>query len=127
VAVPRAYHGTVIGGLHLMLYSRDAAADRAFLRDVLGWPYAEDTETNPGWLIFKTPPAELGVHPADAPGSEVYLVCDDLDATVAELAAAGVPVGDVQDRGFGTMTSVELPSGARIGLYQPRHPTAYDM
>jgi hypothetical protein len=115
----------VINGLHLLLYSQDAAADRAFIRDVLGWPAVEDA---PGWLIFKTPVSELGVHPTDGPPtSELHLMCDDLSATAAELAAKGVPIGEVSEQPYGIVTTVTLPSGARLGLYQPRHALAVDL
>lgn len=115
----------MINGLHLLLYSRDAAADRAFIRDVLGWPSVEDS---PGWLIFKTPVSELGVHPTDGPpSSELHLLCDDIGATVAELTGKGVPVADVAERSYGLVTTVTLPSGAQIGLYEPRHALAIDL
>jgi catechol 2,3-dioxygenase-like lactoylglutathione lyase family enzyme len=115
----------VINGLHLLLYSQDAAADRTFLRDVLGWPFVED---EPGWLIFKTPVSELGVHPTDGPPvTELHLLCDDIQATVAELSAKGVPVGEVSERSYGTVTTVTLPSGATLGLYQPKHALAIDL
>ena len=115
----------MINGVHLLLYSRDPAADRAFLRDVLGWPFVED---EPGWLIFKTPVSELGVHPTDGPPvTELNLMCDDLQATVAELSARGVPIGEVAERSYGIVTTVTLPSGAVIGLYQPRHALAIDL
>jgi catechol 2,3-dioxygenase-like lactoylglutathione lyase family enzyme len=118
----------VISGIHVLLYSTDAAADRAFLRDVLGWPSVDAGGPDPGWLIFKAPPAELGVHPTDGRAStEVHLMCDDVEATVAELTAKGVRVGDVVDAGFGRTTTLTLPSGAIIGLYQPFHPTAYSL
>jgi catechol 2,3-dioxygenase-like lactoylglutathione lyase family enzyme len=114
----------MINAMHMLIYSNDAAADRAFFRDVLGWPHVED---EPGWLIFKTPPAELGVHPTDGPGfAEVHLMCDDIHATVADLTSRGVPVTEVNDRGFGLVVDVTLPGGGTIGLYEPRHAVAYD-
>jgi len=122
---PRSRLGWVINGVHLLLYSQDPAADRAFLRDVLGWPHVEDS---PGWLIFKTPVSELGVHPTDGPPTtELHLLCDDLEATVAELTAKGVPVGDVSERSYGYVTTVTLPSGAQFGLYQPLHALAVNL
>jgi predicted enzyme related to lactoylglutathione lyase len=112
-------------GLHILTFSTDPAADRAFLRDVLGWPYVVDAGSEPDWLIFKTPVAELGVHPADKPtGAELYLMCDDLDAAIAELAGKGVECGPVRSAGFGRFTAIPLPSGASLGLYQPEHPLA---
>lgn len=112
----------MIQGLHLLLYSKDPVADRAFLRDVLGWPYVEDPGSGGGWLIFKTPPTELGVHPTDAqPTVTMNLMCDDITATVAELAAHGVRTSPVTDQGYGLATTFALPSGATVGLYEPRH------
>lgn len=115
----------MITGVHLLMYSTDPAADRAFLRDVLDWPHVEDAGSEPGWLIFKAPPTELGVHPTDGPPlTEMHLMCDDVHATVAELRSRDVPVDDVVDRGYGLVTTLTLPSGLRLGLYQPRHTLA---
>jgi hypothetical protein len=115
----------MIMGLHLLLYSRDPAADRAFLRDVLAWPWVEDVGSEPGWLIFKTPPTELGVHPTDGkPVAELHLMCDDIHATVADLAAKNVAVSGVVDAGYGLAATLTLPSGAELGLYEPRHEMA---
>jgi catechol 2,3-dioxygenase-like lactoylglutathione lyase family enzyme len=116
----------MITGAHIILYSRDAEADRRFLGDVLGYP---NVDSGGGWLIFKAPPTELAVHPTDGPAShELYLLCDDVEATVEELRAGGVECdGPVTDEGWGLLTSIVLPGGGRLGLYQPRHPTAYDL
>jgi predicted enzyme related to lactoylglutathione lyase len=118
----------VINGIHALMYSTDPEADRAFLRDVLGWTFVED---HPGWLIFALPPAEVGVHPLDPgeqPRQELFFMCDDVHATVRELSAKGVTfAGDVQDAGFGLLTQLVLPSGSRIGLYEPRHQVAADI
>lgn len=118
----------MINGLHVLVYSQDPVADRAFLRDVLGWAWVEDPGSGTGWLIFKTPPAELGVHPTDS-GSTValHLMCDDIDTTVAELAAKGVATEPVIDEGYGLATTIKLPSGADIGLYEPRHEIALNL
>jgi predicted enzyme related to lactoylglutathione lyase len=117
----------MIKAVHGLIYSADAEADRAFLRDVLGWPHVE---SSPGWLIFKTPPSEVGVHPV-APGGEKHelsLVCDDIEATMSGLAARGVEfTGPVTDQGYGLVTGVRLPGGGELQLYQPKHPTAYDL
>jgi predicted enzyme related to lactoylglutathione lyase len=118
----------MITAMHALVYSADADADRSFLRDVLGWPFVED---DPGWLIFRLPPGELGVHPlmgaGDTPHHELYLMCDDVHATVAELAAKGATfAGGVEDMGYGLQVWLVLPSGGRIGIYQPRHEVAYD-
>jgi predicted enzyme related to lactoylglutathione lyase len=120
----------MIHGVHLLLYSPDAEADRAFFRDVLGWSFVD---AGHGWLIFALPPAEIGVHPADsnpAPANEtpapatVYLMCDDLAAEVESLAAKSVPCTPSQDAGWGITTTFRMPSGTTMGLYQPRHPLA---
>jgi catechol 2,3-dioxygenase-like lactoylglutathione lyase family enzyme len=116
----------VITGVHLLLPSGDPAADRAFLRDRLGWPWVEDAPSGDGWLIFGLPPAELGVHPgaggALGQGSTLHLMCDDLDRTLADLALRGVePQEPPRDAGYGVVTSIALPSGASLGLYEPHH------
>lgn len=118
----------MITGAHLVLNSTDPDADRAFLRDVLGWPFVHAAGPDDPWLIFRLPPGEVGVHPTDAePSTTLYLMCDDLRATMAELAARGVEfAGEPQDQGWGTVTAIRLPSGAELGLYQPRHATAHD-
>lgn len=111
-----------------MLFSRNAEADRAFLRDVLEMPSIDAGE---GWLIFRLPPAEMGVHPGtgfeDSEGiaaTTIYLMCRDLTQTMAKLAARGVTCGAVHQAGWGSVTSIPLPGGSRIGLYQPHHPLA---
>jgi catechol 2,3-dioxygenase-like lactoylglutathione lyase family enzyme len=116
----------MINGVHVILYSRDADADRAFLRDVLGYPHVDG---GGGWLIFKAPPAEIAVHPTEGePLHELYLMCDDVNATVADLTAKGVEFAKpVSDQGWGLLTSIRLPSGGELGLYQPRHATAHDL
>ena len=115
----------MITGAHVILYSRDAEADRAFLRDVLGYPHVD---AGGGWLIFKLPPAEVAVHPAEATEShELYLMCDDVNATVGQLAAKGVDCGPVSDQGWGLLTSIGLPGGGQLGLYEPRHPRATEL
>ena len=111
----------MITGAHAIVYSRDADADRAFFRDVLGFP---SVDAGGGWLIFALPPAELAAHPADAGGRhELYLMCDEIGSTVAELQAKGVEfTAPVSDEGFGLLTSLKLPGGGELGLYEPRHP-----
>jgi len=126
--VERRYHASMINAMHVMLYSRDPAADRAFFRDVLGWPYVENVGSEPGWLIFKTPPTELGIHPTDGPpAAEVSLMCDDIEATVAMLATRGVPMTDVDNRRYGIAVDVTLPGGGTIQLYEPRHEIAHNL
>jgi catechol 2,3-dioxygenase-like lactoylglutathione lyase family enzyme len=114
----------MISGAHVIIYSRDADADRAFFRDVL--EYA-DVDAGGGWLIFKLPPAEVAVHPAETPSHELYLMCDDVSATVESLAARGVACGPVSDQGWGLLTSIRLPGGGDVGLYEPRHPRATEL
>jgi catechol 2,3-dioxygenase-like lactoylglutathione lyase family enzyme len=116
----------VITGAHTIIHATDADAARAFLRDVLG---LSNVDARDGWLIFKSPPAELAVHPTgDAPHHELYLMCDDIEKTVAELEAKGVAfTSEVSDQGWGLLTSFDLPGAGSLGLYEPRHPTAYDL
>jgi catechol 2,3-dioxygenase-like lactoylglutathione lyase family enzyme len=116
----------MIVGAHVIIYSKDAEADRAFFRDVLGYPHVD---AGGGWLIFRLPPGEMAVHPTGGDAAhELYLMCDDVAATVADLAAKGVePVRPVEDQGWGLLTAIRLPGGGELGLYQPRHPTAYDL
>jgi catechol 2,3-dioxygenase-like lactoylglutathione lyase family enzyme len=115
----------MINAAHTLIFSENPEADRAFLRDVLGFPHVD---AGGGWLIFKLPPAEVAVHPGGEQRSELYFMCDDVKATVAELIARGVEVtAPLSDREFGIETSIRLPGGGRVGLYQPRHRTAYDL
>jgi hypothetical protein len=119
-------------GTHLLLYSRDPEADRAFLRHVLEIPAVDAGE---GWLIFAMPPAEMGVHPggseiqhagANLAAGTVYLMCRDLPATMEKLKAKGVTCGQVQEAGWGVVTSIPLPGGSHLGLYEPRHALAIE-
>ena len=113
----------MITGAHTILYSRDADADRAFFRDVLGF---HSVDAGGGWLIFALPPAELAAHPDDTGGRhELYLMCDDISSTVDELRAKGAEIGDVTDAGWGLLTSIRLPGGGELGLYEPRHPVPH--
>ena len=113
----------MITGVHALVFSQDAEAVRAFLRDVLDLPAVD---AGGGWLIFALPPAELAAHPAEQSGAhELYLMCDDITATVEELEAKGVEFATpVTEQGFGLMTRIKLPGGGELGLYEPRHPTA---
>jgi catechol 2,3-dioxygenase-like lactoylglutathione lyase family enzyme len=114
----------MITGAHAIVYTRDAEADRAFFRDVLGF---QSVDAGGGWLIFALPPAELAAHPSDDGGRhELYLMCDDIDATVAELEGKGVELArPVSDEGFGRLTALVLPGGGELGLYEPRHPVPH--
>ena len=109
----------MINGAHAIIYSKDAEADRAFLRDVLKFP---GVDVGGGWLIFGLPPAELAVHPAEDSGrQEIYLMCEDVTALVAALAARGVACGPITDQRWGLLTQVTLPGGGTLGVYEPRH------
>ena len=127
----------MIAALHALIYSDDPDATRAFLDDVLGWPFVEGG-FDPGWLIFKTGPSELGVHPTRGTydGADysrplqhkVSLMCDDVHATVAELRAKGARFsGEIEDYGFGLGINLELPGAGEILLYEPQHRIAYDL
>jgi catechol 2,3-dioxygenase-like lactoylglutathione lyase family enzyme len=127
----------MLTAVHTLISSDDPVATRAFFRDVLGWRFVEEPDV-PGWLIFKTGPSELGVHPTSYTheGTQyshprhhsVSLMCDDIEATMAELTGKGaVFSGPVEDMGFGLGTSLEVPGAGEILLYEPRHPPAYDL
>ena len=112
----------MITGVHGIIFSEDAEADRAVFRDVLT---LTSVDAGDGWLIFALPPAELAVHPSDG-GSrhELYLMCDDVESTVDELSAKGVEfTGPITDQGWGLLTAIKLPGGGELGLYEPRHPS----
>ena len=122
----------MIYGAHFLLYSRDADADRRFLQDVLG---LSGVDAGGGWMILGLPPAEIAVHPANESfaqrhaghellGAVVYLMCDDILATIRELDRKGASTTDVQTEQWGIRSTVRLPSGGELGIYQPTHPTA---
>lgn len=122
----------MIFGTHLLLYSRDPESDRAFFRDVLGLPHID---SGGGWLIFALPPAEMGVHPAeenltqshaghDLATGTIYLMCDHLSQTLDELTSKGVDHTELREAEWGVATSIRLPGGANLGLYEPRHEVA---
>lgn len=115
----------MITGLHALVYTRDPEGARALFRDVLKFPAID---AGGGWLIFRLPPAELACHPADELGGgrqELWFMCDDVHATVADLKAKHVEVtGEVMDRGWGLVSGFKLPGGEKMFLYQPKHPTA---
>jgi catechol 2,3-dioxygenase-like lactoylglutathione lyase family enzyme len=122
----------MITGAHVLLYSSDPEADRAFFRDVLQFP---SVDAGHGWLIFKLPPAEAALHPVDGDsaegraghsmlGAELYLMCDDLQALIKSLAARNVICTAIDKAPWGIKTTIRLPSGGEIGLYQATHPTA---
>jgi hypothetical protein len=108
-----------ITGAHAIIYSRHPEADRSFLRDVIGFPFVD---VGHGWLIFALPPAEVAVHPADDDEAhELYLMVDDVGEFISGMAAVGVACSEPRDMRWGVLTQVTLPSGARLGVYQPRH------
>jgi hypothetical protein len=122
----------MITGAHLLLYSKDPEADRGFLRDVLGF---RSVDAGKGWLIFALPASEIAVHPSEAEwappnsvdgvtGVALYLMCDDLASTMRSLQAKQVSFAPIAEAQWGTVTTFPLPSGAKVGLYQPKHPTA---
>jgi len=117
----------VFTSLHALVYAEDPERARAFFRDVLSRPHAD---AGGGWLIFKTGPSELGVHPVEPGGQhhQLSLMCDDIHATVAELQRKGVDfTQDVRDDGFGLTAVLVVPGAGELMIYQPRHPPAYDL
>ena len=112
----------MITGVHAIIFANDVARVREFLRDVLE---LESVDAGSGWLIFALPPAELAAHPTDErPHHELYLMCDDIHATVAELTAKGVEfTREVTETGFGLITAFALPGGGELALYEPKHPS----
>jgi catechol 2,3-dioxygenase-like lactoylglutathione lyase family enzyme len=112
----------MISGAHMIIYSKDVEADRAFFRNVLGFA---SVDAGHGWLIFAMPPAEAAFHPSEANDvHELYFMCEDLKAEMAALAEKGVRCSDVQEARWGSITKIQLPGGGKVGLYQPKHPTA---
>ncbi len=112
----------MITGAHIILYSKDADADRRFLSDVIGF---QSVDAGHNWLIFALPPSEAAVHPAGQNDvHELYLMCDDLKAEIAALSAKGVHCSEVEEQRWGSITKISLPGGGTLGLYQPKHPTA---
>ena len=110
----------MIDGAHVVIYSTDAEADRAFFRDILGFA---SVDAGHGWLIFGLPTAEAAVHPADQNDRhELYLMCDDLKAEMEELRGKGVECAGIVEARWGSVTKIRLPGGGEIGLYQPKHP-----
>ncbi len=120
----------MIVATHAIIYADDADAARAFLRDVLELP---NVDAHDGWLIFNLPPAELGVHPTGEMASpngthQMFLMCDDITATVADLTTRGVEfTTPIQNQGFGQVITMKVPGGGTLDLYEPRHATAYDL
>ena len=117
-----SWEGKMISGAHVIVYSKNAEADRAFFRDVLGF---KSVDAGHGWLIFALPPGEAAIHPSDESGSqELYFMCEDLKTEMASLANKGVKCSKVQEPRWGSITKMRLPGVGEVGLYQPKHPTA---
>ena len=115
----------MIFGSHVVIKSKDAEADRAFFRDVLGFP---SVDAGHGWLIYALPPAEIAVHPSEQDVSaDFYLMCDDLPAEIAALETKGVHCSEVHEARWGSITNILLPGGGQVGLYQPKHPIALNL
>ena len=109
----------MIHGTHVIIYSKDAEADRAFFRDVLKY---ESVDAGHGWLIFALPPAEVAVHPSDTNDvHEFFLMCDDIQALVAEMKRKNVTCSPVDEQRWGSITRLTLPGGGKLGVYQPKH------
>ena len=114
----------MINGAHVIVYTKDAEADRAFFKQILGF---KSVDAGHGWLIFALPPAEAAFHPDDENGRhELYFMCDDIKAEIEALTKKGVKCSKVQEERWGSITMISLPGG-KIGLYQPKHPTAISM
>ena len=115
----------MITGVHAIIYTQHVDADRAFFRDVLGF---SSVDAGSGWLIFALPPSELAAHPTEGRDHhELYLMCDDVQATISELEDKGVEITrPISDEGFGLITALRLPGGGELGLYEPRHPSPLD-
>jgi len=111
----------MISGAHIVVYSKHTEADRAFFRDVLGF---KSVDAGHGWLIFALPPAEAAFHPSKEQNHELYFMCDDLIAEMASLARKGVECSKIEEARWGSITKMALPGGGKVGLYQPKHPTA---
>ncbi len=109
----------MIIGCHSIIYSKDPESDRTFIRDVLKFPYVD---VGDGWLIFGLPPSEMAVHPSDKNNvQELYLMCDDISETIAEMKKLKVKCGTIEEHSWGLMTNLRLPSGTKLGIYQPFH------
>jgi hypothetical protein len=108
----------MISGAHAMIFSADPDADRAFLKDVLEIPYMD---SGGGWLIFRLPPAELGVHGGENGFQQLYFICDDIEALIASLAGKNVACGEIENEPWGRISYVPLPGGGRLGIYEAHH------
>jgi catechol 2,3-dioxygenase-like lactoylglutathione lyase family enzyme len=114
----------MLSGSHIVVYSKNAEADRVFFGDVLGF---KSVDAGHGWLIFALPPAEVAFHPSEEGAHELYFMCEDLKAEMASLAKKGVKCSEVLEARWGSITKMRLPGGGEVGLYQPKHPTALSL
>ena len=115
----------MISGAHMIVYSKNAEADRMFFKNILGFA---SVDAGHGWLIFALPPAEAAFHPADDNDRhELFLMCNDLKSEMAVLAKQGIECSEIQEAPWGSITRLRLPGGGQIGLYQPKHPTALNL
>ena len=109
----------MISGVHLIIYTKDAEADKAFFRDILK---LANVDVGQGWLIFGLPPSELAIHPsADNGQHEIYLMCNSIHEFVHEMTKHKIPCGEIQDQGWGQLVQLTLPGGGKLGVYEPRH------
>jgi hypothetical protein len=111
----------MISGVHLMIYSKDAEADKAFFRDVLKF---SNVDAGHGWLIFKTPPAELAFHPSEHDDHEIYLMCDDIKTFSNQMAEQKIKCSDIKEERWGRTVNLTLPGGGNLGVYEPKHAKA---
>jgi len=115
----------MIHGAHVIIYSKDAEADRAFFRDVLGY---KSVDAGHGWLIFALPPAEMAVHPSEENDvHELFLMCDDIQALVGEMTQKNVACSAIDEQRWGSITRLTLPGGGKLGIYQPKHPSPLEV
>ncbi len=113
----------MIHGAHVIVYSKNAEADRALFRDVLQLSHVD---VGHGWLIFALPPSEVAVHPTEErEHHELYFMCDDVKAFVAEMGAKGIACSEIHEERWGSLTQLTLPGGGKIGVYQPKHALAH--
>ena len=121
VGIETEYTRRMIHGAHVIIYSKDAEADRAFFRDVLKY---DSVDAGHGWLIFAMPPAEVAVHPSEENDvHELFLMCDDVQALIAEMKKKKVKCSPVDEQRWGSITRLTLPGGGKLGVYQPKHPS----
>ena len=114
----------MLTGAHIVVYSKDPEADRAFFKEILGF---RSVDAGEGWLIFAVPTAEVAFHPHDENNKhEMYFMCDDINAQIAALKKKGVQVGEISEQRWGTLTTISLPGGGVIGLYEPKHPVTFE-